>query len=299
MSIQHKFDGKLTRQKKHTQDFTSLSLFRDEFECLLRDLYGDVESEVLNSIVLAGFIIAEALTKYMRPDLWKEHDDAKDFDYILSGISETEYCGIGSSDYHRGMKAKFNLFRRVREVNANPSDFSDYTREFAKLFAERWGSSPRSRVGTQISWDAVIVTVGPRPLAARPDRRARRRDAPPLCERDKVLLARAASLIVRTEQLHVRRPSKKNRAQTSCPPRCGHARRFSPCAVSREGLFTGQCTGKALKTMENRIWRWWRRPPLLGQLPIAGAAAPQAQRRGPRARVPDRRRGRPPDHCRR
>ena len=27
MSIQHKFDGKLRRQKKHSQDFTSLSLF--------------------------------------------------------------------------------------------------------------------------------------------------------------------------------------------------------------------------------------------------------------------------------
>jgi hypothetical protein len=39
MSIQHKFDGKPRRQKKHTQDFTSLSLFRDEVECLLRVTY--------------------------------------------------------------------------------------------------------------------------------------------------------------------------------------------------------------------------------------------------------------------
>ena len=36
------------------------------------------------------------------------------------------------------MKAKVDLFRRVREVNANPSTFSEYTREFAKLFAEQW-----------------------------------------------------------------------------------------------------------------------------------------------------------------
>ena len=36
------------------------------------------------------------------------------------------------------MRAKVNLFGRVREVNANPSAFNEYTREFAKLFAERW-----------------------------------------------------------------------------------------------------------------------------------------------------------------
>ena len=66
MSIQHKFDGKLRRQKKHTQDFTSLSLFRDEVECLLRDLYGDVESEALDSIVWAVFRIVEQFTRYAK-----------------------------------------------------------------------------------------------------------------------------------------------------------------------------------------------------------------------------------------
>src|SRR5215468_9962020 len=38
LSIEHKFDGKLKSQKKHTQDFTSLALFRDDVECLLRAL---------------------------------------------------------------------------------------------------------------------------------------------------------------------------------------------------------------------------------------------------------------------
>ena len=55
LSIQHKFDGKLRRQKKHTQDFTSLALFRDDVECLLRDLYGDVESDALDSVLRAMF----------------------------------------------------------------------------------------------------------------------------------------------------------------------------------------------------------------------------------------------------
>ena len=140
MSIQHKFDGKLRRQKKHTQDFTSLSLFRDEVECLLRDLYGDVESEALDSIVWAVFRIVEAFTKYVRPDLWKEHQDAEDLDYMF-GIGVPEGYGINGSDWRRGMAAKADLFHRVREVNANLSAVSEYTIEFAKIFAEQWDCS--------------------------------------------------------------------------------------------------------------------------------------------------------------
>jgi hypothetical protein len=59
LSIQHKFDGKLRRQQKHTQDFTSLALFRDDVECLLRDLYGDLKSEAMDSVILAVFRIAQ------------------------------------------------------------------------------------------------------------------------------------------------------------------------------------------------------------------------------------------------
>ena len=101
ISIQHKFDGKLRRQKKHTQDFTSLSLFRDEVECLLRDLYGDVESEALDSIVWAVFRIVEEFTKYVRPDLWKERQDAEALDYMF-GIGLPEGYGINGSDWRCG-----------------------------------------------------------------------------------------------------------------------------------------------------------------------------------------------------
>ena len=103
MSIQHRFDGKLKRQTKDTQDFTSLSLFRDEVECLLRDLYGDIESEALDSIVWAVFRIVEEFTKYVRPDLGKEHHDAGDLDYMF-GIGVPEGDGISGSDMRRGMK---------------------------------------------------------------------------------------------------------------------------------------------------------------------------------------------------
>jgi hypothetical protein len=140
LSIQHKFDGKLKCQKKNTQDFTSLALFRDNVECLLRDLYGDVESEALDSILLAVFRIVEQFAQFVRPDLWKEHSDAEDLDYMF-GIGVPDGCGINGGDWRRGMRAKANLVHRVREVNANLSIYSGYTIEFTKLFAERWDCS--------------------------------------------------------------------------------------------------------------------------------------------------------------
>ena len=147
LSIQHKFDGKLRRQKKHTQDFTSLSLFRDEVECLLRDLYGDVESEALDSIVWAVFRIVEAFTQYVRPDLWKEHQDAEDLDYML-GIGVPEGYGISGGEWRRGMVAKHDLMLRVCEVRENPSAFSAYTGEFAARFGEMWDCSVEAAAKT-------------------------------------------------------------------------------------------------------------------------------------------------------
>jgi hypothetical protein len=136
LSVQHKFDGKLRRQKEHTQHFTSLALFRDDVECLLRDLYGDLESETLN-IAWTVFRIVQQFTKYVRPDLWKEHEDAIDLDYMF-GIGVPEECAISHRDCHRGSEAKRRLMHRACEVNAKLSTFSEYTIEFAKLFAQRW-----------------------------------------------------------------------------------------------------------------------------------------------------------------
>jgi hypothetical protein len=143
MSIQHKFDGKLRRQKKGTRDFTSLALFRDDVECLLRDLYGDVESDALDSIVWAVFGIVESFTEYVRPDLWKEHQDAKHFDY-MDGIGVPDGYGINSRECRRGLAAHFYLILRVYEVQQEPSAFSDYTIDFANRFSQEWDCSPNS-----------------------------------------------------------------------------------------------------------------------------------------------------------
>ena len=147
LSVQHKFDGKLKRWKKHTQDFTSLALFRDDVECLLRDLYGDFEIKALDSVVLAVFRIVQQFAHYVRPDLWKEHQDAENLDYML-GIGVPEGGGISGGEWRRGMVAKHDLMLRVCEVRENPSAFSAYTGEFAARFGEMWDYSVEAAAKT-------------------------------------------------------------------------------------------------------------------------------------------------------
>jgi hypothetical protein len=49
-------------------------------ERLLRDLYCDIESDVLDSVLNAIFVIVEEFSQYVRKDLWQEHDDAMNWD---------------------------------------------------------------------------------------------------------------------------------------------------------------------------------------------------------------------------
>lgn len=141
--IQRKSDRKFNRQYEGTQHFTSLSLFCDDVDTLLCELYGDVDREAVDRVVDAVHSIVYGFTKYVRQDLWKEHGDAVVFDYLF-GFGWTDGEGYSGSDWRRGMQAKFDLMSRVREVAANPSAFSEYTIEFARRFDQRWDCSPDS-----------------------------------------------------------------------------------------------------------------------------------------------------------
>lgn len=137
VSIQNAFDGTLKRQKVGLQAFTSLSLFHDDVERLLRDLYGDIESDVLDRVLNAIFVIVEEFTQYVRKDLWQEHNDAMNWDYMW-GIGLPDGCGLSGSDHTRAHGALAHLRVRVHEVRANPSAFSKYTVEFATLHVEEF-----------------------------------------------------------------------------------------------------------------------------------------------------------------
>jgi hypothetical protein len=123
--------------KDGLQAFTSLSLFCDDVERLLRDLYGDVESDALDALLRAVFVVAETFVRYVRKDLWQEHQDALDWDYIW-GIGNPEGYGFSGSDHRRAMRAIDDLQLRARHVSDNPSAFSRYTLEFVKIIGEKF-----------------------------------------------------------------------------------------------------------------------------------------------------------------
>jgi len=126
MSVQNRFDGEFKREKIGLQEFTSLSLFRDDVERILRDLYGNIDSEALERTLHSVLRIAEEFTRFVRRDLWQEHQDAMDWDYIW-GIGVPDGYPIYRSDQELGHSAYCNLQQRARTVRENPSAYSRYT----------------------------------------------------------------------------------------------------------------------------------------------------------------------------
>ena len=89
------------------QDYTSIALFGDDVERLLRDLYGDLQGEAVAGICNAVLSITEQFVRYVRPDLWEEHRCAKNYDYMFA-IGVPEGCGIGYSEWAAGMLPEMN-----------------------------------------------------------------------------------------------------------------------------------------------------------------------------------------------
>ena len=139
LSIQHRFNGELKRERMGWQDFTSLSLFADDVERLVRDLYGEFDNEAINRVRLAVLWIVEEFTKFVRKDLWQEHQNAESVDYMC-GIGVPEGCGISGSDHSRGHCAAHDLEIRACAVRANPAAFSKYTVEFINELFAKWRS---------------------------------------------------------------------------------------------------------------------------------------------------------------
>ena len=139
LSIQHRFGGDLNRKNIGWQQSTSLSRFVDDVEHLLRDLYGEGNIGALDRVREAVFVIVEELTRYLRKDLWQEHQNAVMVDYMC-GIGVPEGCGISGSDHRRGLCAAEDLELRARTVRANPEAFSKYTVQFVNELFSRWPS---------------------------------------------------------------------------------------------------------------------------------------------------------------
>ena len=137
LSVQHKFDGKLKREKPGWQDVTSLSLFVDDVERLLRDLYGESDNQAIDRVRSAVFVIVRGFAEHLRKDVEQEHRDAEDIDYA-NGIGVPEGYGISGSDHRKANKACHELAIRARAVRANPTAFSKYTLEFVNEVYATW-----------------------------------------------------------------------------------------------------------------------------------------------------------------
>jgi hypothetical protein len=137
LSIRHRFGGELKRENRGWQDSTSLSLFVDDVERLLRDLYGELDNEAIDRMRRAVFRIVEEFTKYLRKDLWGEHQHAVAMDYIR-GIGLAEGDALYTSDHRRALRAYDDLEVRARAVRANPVAFSKYTVGFVNDLFANW-----------------------------------------------------------------------------------------------------------------------------------------------------------------
>jgi hypothetical protein len=104
---------------------------------LLRELYGDFESEALESVLLGVSQIVTTIASYVCPDLDREKGAAASLDFML-GIGVPEELWGSGSDWRRGMEGKTHLIARVRDIIISPSCFSEYTVEFANRFNQRW-----------------------------------------------------------------------------------------------------------------------------------------------------------------
>src|SRR6516225_9065926 len=119
LSVQHKFDGKLKREQRGWQDCTSLSLFADDVERLLRDLYGESDNEAIDRVRSAVLVIVRGFAEHLRKDVEQEH-------------------GIMGHDHGKANKACHELTIRARAVRANPTAFSKYTLEFVNELYATW-----------------------------------------------------------------------------------------------------------------------------------------------------------------
>jgi hypothetical protein len=92
-------------------------------ECLLRDIYGESDNEAIDRVRNAVFVIVEQFTKYLRKDLWREHHDAQNIDYVC-GIGLPEGYGLSGSDHWRARKSANDLALLVPSASIRPPSAS-------------------------------------------------------------------------------------------------------------------------------------------------------------------------------
>jgi hypothetical protein len=120
VASRHPFRGNLKFSRDGITDCTSIVRFTFDVECLLRELYGDVENEDLDEVLRAIWTIVLEFTKHLCPDIHQEYHDAYEYEYDQAWI-------VASA-----------LTNRAMQVSVHPHNYSWYTRKFVKSLEKYW-----------------------------------------------------------------------------------------------------------------------------------------------------------------
>jgi hypothetical protein len=137
VSLQRPFNGKLKYRKTEVRELTSISLFIDDVERLLRDLYGDTDGDDLSAVILAIRSVVVALSTYILPDLAAEYNTAFAVD-IGAGRGLDPGDGVSSRMVRESIEPAEMLISRARKVLSSESEYGRYTVSFAKALKEYW-----------------------------------------------------------------------------------------------------------------------------------------------------------------
>lgn len=134
VSSKRRSSGRCRPRGQGRQTTTSLRLFVDDVERLLRNIYGASECRQIERLCDCLLVVTREFTRHIKTDLYEEHCAAETIDFGFSGIGIPDGYGISGSDFRSAQMACFDLELRARAVCANPNRFSKYTVEFANVF---------------------------------------------------------------------------------------------------------------------------------------------------------------------
>ena len=134
----HRFNDQLRRENEHFGEFTSLALFLDDIELLLRDLYGHFDQGAATAVRCALYTVLCRCLRSLPKDIWNEHRDAVNIDHGWYGAGLAPGDGISTHALWQADEAANDLARRVRAFRANPKAYSKYTHQFVHILDERW-----------------------------------------------------------------------------------------------------------------------------------------------------------------
>lgn len=156
ISMKHPFKGTLKQEKTEMRQFTSIALFVDDIERLLRDLYGDVDGADLTDLVSAIWSLVTEISEYVLPELRTELDNARSVDWG-AGLGLAEGYRVSASMAGEGMQAADTLVIRGRAVLCSPDRYSRYTVKFMKALRKYWPELDGWRAFDQSRADTISM----------------------------------------------------------------------------------------------------------------------------------------------